>query len=757
MARYYLMNNVMVGTTAMYAGTLVDDTTDDVVAIQAVGGELEPAATPGLAAAAALVAKKRKRGAPPEEFESIMNAALDKEQEDFDHTDLASTATGKGGDLIGLYDPGSLYISHTVGGALREAAGGGAAVGATIVATGPVLLSAGNIYLVDATAGPIVATMSHTGAATGRRFSFVRVDATANTVTFNDGATALLVLPASQYGTAGFIFDATGWQLERAAIKPVLGTGSRTILAGNADGGQVTSGTTARTFAWTGSAITITGNADGGQVSAGTTARLFTWTGSASTLTGNADGGALAAGTTQRTLTWTGSALTLTGAADGWTFAGGTTSRTLTFTGSAATLQGNADGGQFSAGTTARILSWLGSNLTLQGNADGAQISGGTAPRTLSWTGGALAFTVPVAGVAVNLAGNLTTTGGAVGITVPVAGGSITLTGNFTMTGAANVQVDNNADGGDIVAGVTGRTLTWTGSAWTLTGNADGGSIAGGTTSRTFTWTGSAATLTGNADGGSLATGTTSRTFTWTGSGITVTGNADGGQISAGTTARVFSWTGGAVGITAAAAGIALNFAGNFTTTGGAVTVAQPAAAGAVPYASGAGVYTNLPIGAPGAICRVNAGATAPEYAAIAAFNLVHETVTLTQAGDLAGLPALQKVFTKNLGAVTAANGKLVAVVVNATVLFTDGGVATYTLEMGEAAADTNEIRTAFDVATASAVVFPGNVDAARGVLGFDMAPCAAKQESITIRSSADLNTATAGSVTVDLYYIGIA
>ena len=77
MALWYLVNNIRLGTLTRYAGEQIDDASESTAPILAVGGRLYPTSTPGLAAASVEAQAGRLRGAPPEESESLMNAAVD--------------------------------------------------------------------------------------------------------------------------------------------------------------------------------------------------------------------------------------------------------------------------------------------------------------------------------------------------------------------------------------------------------------------------------------------------------------------------------------------------------------------------------------------------------------------------------------------------------------------------------------------------------------------------------------------------------
>jgi hypothetical protein len=81
MALWYLLNNIRIGTTIIAAGTLIDDAVEDATAIEAAGGRLVPNTTPGIAEAAQLAQDAKRRGAPPEQLEALMNAAIDDAQQ----------------------------------------------------------------------------------------------------------------------------------------------------------------------------------------------------------------------------------------------------------------------------------------------------------------------------------------------------------------------------------------------------------------------------------------------------------------------------------------------------------------------------------------------------------------------------------------------------------------------------------------------------------------------------------------------------
>lgn len=102
MTLYYLMNNIRVGSTVLYAGTQIDDTAEDAAKIRNAGGALLLTTTPGLAAGAALAQSRRKQGAPPEELESIMNGAIEVQQQANPQRGTLAIATGTGTVAAGI-------------------------------------------------------------------------------------------------------------------------------------------------------------------------------------------------------------------------------------------------------------------------------------------------------------------------------------------------------------------------------------------------------------------------------------------------------------------------------------------------------------------------------------------------------------------------------------------------------------------------------------------------------------------------------
>lgn len=76
MAKFYLINSVLVGTAQHFAGALLDDAVDNTTVIAAAGGVLWPSSDAAVAAAAAVAQDARKKGRPLETLDQIMMAAL---------------------------------------------------------------------------------------------------------------------------------------------------------------------------------------------------------------------------------------------------------------------------------------------------------------------------------------------------------------------------------------------------------------------------------------------------------------------------------------------------------------------------------------------------------------------------------------------------------------------------------------------------------------------------------------------------------
>jgi hypothetical protein len=364
--------------------------------------------------------------------------------------------------------------------ALETKAGIGALVGTDISATGPVVIGGGTIYEIGSLAGNIVLTFGTTGAVEGHEITLVRTGTTAHTVQcINGGAGAgtMCTLPASTAGVATFVYVNANWRLKHVSLFPLYEVGGPLTATANADGFDLSGGTTPRTLTLTGGAMTLTAAAAG--VGLNLASNLTTTGAFTSSFTQSANATFTLPGTDAWLMGSTGTAMVTVGNADGFSMYGGTTPRTLSLTGGACSITAAAAGvalglasnftttGAFttsltqSANTTLALpgaSGWLmgstGTAMTTAGAADGFSISGGTTPRQFSLTGGACAVTAAAAGVALGFSSNFTTTGA---FTT-----SLTQSANTTLAlpGASSNLV--GATGGvlSVVAAAAGSTLT---------------------------------------------------------------------------------------------------------------------------------------------------------------------------------------------------------------------------------------------------------------------------------------------------------
>ncbi len=182
MAKFFLINNVRVGSSQRYAGSLIDDATVDASKIRLAGGVLVTNTNAAVASAAAIAQKFRKKGAPPLLLAELMEASLS-----FTHDRFP-----KGADLVA----GDQTVKWSDG--LRR------------------------VMPAATMAGAVVVTLSMAAGADGRlpvkgsRWEFTRLDATANTLAFLNGGTGagtLTTLVASKIGFAVFECDGVDWGL----------------------------------------------------------------------------------------------------------------------------------------------------------------------------------------------------------------------------------------------------------------------------------------------------------------------------------------------------------------------------------------------------------------------------------------------------------------------------------------------------------------------------------------------------------------
>lgn len=93
MAKFFLINVVLLGSTKLFPGEDIDDTIEDANKIRAAGGLLWPAEDPTIAAAAQIAQNARKyRGSNETELAHIMQAAVDAVQQANDDESVGSPA-----------------------------------------------------------------------------------------------------------------------------------------------------------------------------------------------------------------------------------------------------------------------------------------------------------------------------------------------------------------------------------------------------------------------------------------------------------------------------------------------------------------------------------------------------------------------------------------------------------------------------------------------------------------------------------------
>jgi hypothetical protein len=81
MAKFYLINNVIVGASRFLAGTLLDDTLDPVASVITAGGVVLPSTNAVVAAAAVKALEAKLKGAAEIDLQSIMQSAVMAETE----------------------------------------------------------------------------------------------------------------------------------------------------------------------------------------------------------------------------------------------------------------------------------------------------------------------------------------------------------------------------------------------------------------------------------------------------------------------------------------------------------------------------------------------------------------------------------------------------------------------------------------------------------------------------------------------------
>lgn len=182
MSKFFLLNNVRVGTTSLYAGSLIDDAFEDVAKMRASGAVLITNTNGPVAAAAALAQKFRKRGAPPSELAELMQSALDFTHERFP----------KGANLTDA----AVTIQWSDG--LRRVLPAATLGAARILTLGVAAGADGRLPRA------------------GDRWEITRLDLTANTYTVNNGGAGAGTLKVMAVSVANYLcaeFDGTNWEL----------------------------------------------------------------------------------------------------------------------------------------------------------------------------------------------------------------------------------------------------------------------------------------------------------------------------------------------------------------------------------------------------------------------------------------------------------------------------------------------------------------------------------------------------------------
>ncbi len=182
MAKFYLINNVRVGSSQLFAGSLIDDAFENAAAIRLAGGVLVPSSNGAVAAASAIAQKARKRGAPFIVLAEIMEAALN-----FTHDRMP-----KGANLTDA----AATIQWSDG--LRRVLPAATLTAARVLTLGIAAGADGRLPYA------------------GSRLEITRLDATANTYAVANGgpgAGTLKTFPVSATGGGCFEFDGTNWEM----------------------------------------------------------------------------------------------------------------------------------------------------------------------------------------------------------------------------------------------------------------------------------------------------------------------------------------------------------------------------------------------------------------------------------------------------------------------------------------------------------------------------------------------------------------
>ena len=128
---------------------------------------------------------------------------------------------------------------------------------------------------------------------------------------------------------------------------------------------------------------------------------------------------------------------------------------------------------------------------------------------------------------------------------------------------------------------------------------------------------------------------------------------------------------------------------------------------------------------------------------------IVKRTVTITQAADLAGVAALT--LTKSLGAVLPTGARVIGYDIDVATLISGGAISAATVSVGVTG-------TAAAIGAATSV-FTGQTGFPKaptaGAKGYPMCSLSGLQATVVVTAvGANLSAATAGSLTVNLFYI---
>ena len=434
------------------------------------------------------------------------------------------------------------------------------------------------------------------------------------------------------------------------------------------------------------------------------------------------------------------------------------------------TENGLSGGGALSSDLTLSPTYGIAANTVCEGNdsrlivpnADGFQVSGGTTPRQFLLTSGD--FNVFCDGYTeFHLAGTFTVSSSYTLVSSAIAGSTISLGGDLLTTGAYNTSFTQHQTATfDLPNAATGTLATLAG-------------VEKLTNKEFVRRVGTTITATGSV---TVAAGEWFEVVPVSDTTITLdaTGAVDGDEfvfVKPGTEAFSVD-IGGLYTIPSGRQGGAtvkriggawVCTAGYFNAVGSTLMAIQGGTGqssntqGDILVASAANTWDKLPIGTAGQIPVVNAGATGLEYQSLAQMNTGVVECTITQANDLAGLSSGIVTFNQTFGVAFPANARLLGSTIGEGVFATydnGGGAATYVVALGvmNGGVFVPVLTGNMDVSVETAVSFPS--PGTPGPSGFIMAPGQGATPIMNITSSADLNTATIGTVTAKIFYVVI-